>query len=167
MNTERSDRLADAWRKEAHTLQRASATCAKRFEASPERIFPLLCPTTEYDWIPGWTAELLHSKSGYAEHNAIFHTGFFSSDEIWVCTRFEPNRIIEYSSTSQDVCNKVDIRLDDHCDGTTTGTWVVTFSALTESGNASVAAAKSLSQHHLKLLLDALTHYLTTGEMAG
>jgi hypothetical protein len=167
MNTERSDRVAAAWGKEAHALQRANATCAKRFEASPETIFPLLCPTTEYDWIPGWTAELLHSKSGYAEHNAVFRTGFFGSDEIWVCTRFEPNRIIEYSRTSQDVCGTVDIRLDDHCDGTTTGTWVVTVSALTESGNASVAAAKSAGPQRLELLLGALAHYLTTGEMAG
>ena len=37
--------------------------------ATPERVFPLLCPVLEYRWIPTWQCELLHSDSGVAEED--------------------------------------------------------------------------------------------------
>lgn len=39
-------------------------------------IFPLLCPTREYDWIEGWECDLLYSESGIAEQDCIFNAGF-------------------------------------------------------------------------------------------
>lgn len=40
----------------------------------PERIFPLLCPVLEYDWVPGWECELVYTESGVAESGAVFRT---------------------------------------------------------------------------------------------
>lgn len=74
MNTEKSDKFVKEWTKRTNPLSRANITCQKTFRTSPEKLFPLLCPTTEYDWIPNWNGELLHSKSGLAEYNAIFKT---------------------------------------------------------------------------------------------
>ena len=42
--------------------------------ASPERVFPLLCPVREADWIPGWRYKLIYSESGVAELGCIFAT---------------------------------------------------------------------------------------------
>lgn len=42
--------------------------------ASPERVFPLLCPVREADWIPGWRCKLVYSESGVAELGCIFTT---------------------------------------------------------------------------------------------
>ena len=39
---------------------------------SPEQVFPLLCPTREYDWIETWQCELIYSDSGFAEPGCIF-----------------------------------------------------------------------------------------------
>ncbi|MCI5083781.1 MAG: hypothetical protein MRY78_18935 [Saprospiraceae bacterium] len=37
-------------------------------------IFPLLCPVREKDWLDGWEYEMIYSKSGLAEENAVFTT---------------------------------------------------------------------------------------------
>ena len=39
--------------------------------APVEDIFPLLGPIREYDWIPGWEADMIWSESGFAEEGAI------------------------------------------------------------------------------------------------
>ena len=44
--------------------------------APVEKVFPLLCPVREYEWIDGWSCRLVHSESGFAEKGAIFTTGF-------------------------------------------------------------------------------------------
>jgi len=40
--------------------------------ATPEKIFPLLCPAAEYDWIENWDCELVFSRSGVNEEGCIF-----------------------------------------------------------------------------------------------
>ena len=47
-----------------------------RLTAPPERVFPLLCPIKEYDWIPQWRCEMIYSKSGVAELGCVFKTDF-------------------------------------------------------------------------------------------
>lgn len=106
MNTERSDNFIREWTGKVNPLDRATVTCQRTFTTSPEKLFRLLCPTTEYDWIAGWKCELLHSNSGCAEYNAVFRTNFFGLEEIWTCTRYEPNKAIDYCRVSKDVCVK-------------------------------------------------------------
>jgi hypothetical protein len=31
--------------------------------AAPAQVFPLLCPVREYEWLPHWRCELLHSAA--------------------------------------------------------------------------------------------------------
>src|ERR1039457_1890234 len=42
--------------------------------APPERVFPLLCPVREADWLPGWQYRLIYSDSGVAELGCVFTT---------------------------------------------------------------------------------------------
>jgi hypothetical protein len=47
-------------------------------------VFPLLCPKREEDWIPGWECEVISSKSGHNEENAIFRTTKpYGTELIW------------------------------------------------------------------------------------
>ena len=49
------------------------------------KIFPLLCPVREYDWIDGWECEMIYSESGVAENNCIFKTDFMDrGEDLWV-----------------------------------------------------------------------------------
>jgi hypothetical protein len=126
----------------------------------------LLCPSTEYDWIPGFESELLHSKSGYAEYNAVFKTNVFGPDETWICTRYEANKALEYTSISDDCCGKLDFVLVDNCDGTVTGTWTIIRSALTKKGNLTETELEQAQAYIIKIL-DWLEHYIYTGEMVS
>ena len=42
--------------------------------ASPEAVFPLLCPVAESKWTPGWMPEVVFSVSGVVEQECIFMT---------------------------------------------------------------------------------------------
>jgi len=42
--------------------------------APPEKVFPLLCPVREDDWLPGWQYRLIYSDSGIAELGCVFTT---------------------------------------------------------------------------------------------
>ena len=53
-----------------HQVLRAEMALA----AAPARVFPLLCPVREAEWLPGWHAEVLHSASGLAELGCVFRT---------------------------------------------------------------------------------------------
>jgi len=164
MNTERSDEFIKSWEKQVNPLKSASFTLERTFRTSPEKLFPLLCPTTEYDWIPGWGCELLHSKSGYAEYNAVFRTTFLGPEEIWVCTRYEPNKAVEYARMSDGMAGKLDISFTDNLDGTVTGRWVVSASALVEAKNQAVAQWEA-GRRQFEGFLDLLEHYVNSGEI--
>ena len=164
MNTERSDEFIKSWEKQVNPLKTATFTCERTFRTSPEKLFPLLCPTTEYDWIPGWSRELLHSSSGYAEYGAVFRTSFLVPEEIWVCTRYEPHKAVEYARTSNGMVGKLDISFTDNLDGTVTGRWVVSSSALVEGMNQVVAQVDT-GRERFEGLLNLLEHYVNSGEM--
>ncbi len=104
--------------------------------ASPERIFPLLCPKREYDWIPTWDCEIIHTQSGYAELDCIFATGAGSDvKETWVVDRYEPNRLIQFIIFSGNRVTRYSITLEGKNDGTTQLVWEQTITALNEYGN--------------------------------
>lgn len=162
MDTTKSDIFVKDWKNGTRTFKRGAFTVQKNFKVTSKELFALLCPTTELDWIPHWKCELLHSISGYAEYNAVFKTTFFGTEEVWVCTRYELNKAIDYARWSKDLTSKLDIHLTDNCDGTVTGRWVVTASALTEEGNKLISKLEK-GKKHLETVLDGLDYYIRNG----
>lgn len=60
-------------------------------EAPPSRVFPLLCPVRESEWVPGWNYRLVYSKSRIAEEGCIFITPEDDGSETtWVVTGYDP-----------------------------------------------------------------------------
>jgi hypothetical protein len=75
--------------------------------AAPERVFPLLCPVREADWIPGWRYKLIYSESGVAELGCVFTTEdrvvesekySSGSDEELILEKLEPPRSLRNSA---------------------------------------------------------------------
>jgi hypothetical protein len=63
----------------------------QRNAAPPERVFPLLCPVREADWVPGWQYRLIYSESGVAEGGCVFITpNEDGSETTWVVTDYDP-----------------------------------------------------------------------------
>ena len=63
-------------------------------DAPPERVFPLLCPVREADWVPGWKYHLIYSESGIAEDGCVFSTpNDAGPDTVWMVTHYDPARL--------------------------------------------------------------------------
>jgi hypothetical protein len=59
--------------------------------APADRLFPLLCPVREYEWIEGWTCELVHTSSGLVEEGCVFVTRRpVEGTTTWVTTVHDP-----------------------------------------------------------------------------
>ncbi|MDP3177183.1 MAG: SRPBCC family protein [Spirochaetaceae bacterium] len=66
-------------------------------DARADDVFPLLCPIKEYDWLPGWSCEMVYSASGVAEKDAVFRTRErLGHKAVWTTITYEPPLFIEY-----------------------------------------------------------------------
>lgn len=135
--------------------------------ASPKTVFPLLCPTREYDWIENWKCELLFSKSGFAELDCVFTTNFPGDEkDTWIVDRFQPNKLIQFVRVSENRAIRYRITLSDNGNDTTTALWEQTVTALTEAGNRYVESLSDTEfSQKIKGLENLLNHYLKTGKM--
>jgi hypothetical protein len=70
---------------------RVTRTFTQQLVAEPAKVFPLLCPVREADWIEGWDPLVVFSHSGVAEPDCVFLTEASPSNAIWYITRHEPD----------------------------------------------------------------------------
>jgi hypothetical protein len=136
--------------------------------ATPERVFPLLCPVREYDWIESWRCELVHSDTGLASPDCIFRTAFSGDGAMtWVVSRYEPPRRIEFTCFVPDQCVvRLDIALEGTTEGDTRLHWSRRFFALGPQGERALEARTAESQRLLMRRLESeLNHFLRTGTM--
>ncbi len=58
--------------------------------AAPEKVFPLLCPVREADWLDGWRYNMIYSESGLVEEGAVFSTPYEGEeDTVWIVTKHD------------------------------------------------------------------------------
>jgi len=136
--------------------------------ARPERVFPLLCPVREREWIETWDARLVYSDSGVAELGCVFTTddphGRLS---VWTVSRYEPERgAIEFVIVSPRLfVSTLAIALDADGEGTR-AVWRRAFTALSGPGERVIdRLAGPAYEAGMQLLERQLRHYLDTGEM--
>lgn len=116
----------------------ATLQATLRFHAPPATLFPLLCPVRERDWLPGWEAQVLHSRSGLAELGCVFTTADpDGTKRVWVITRHEPQAgRIQFVQFISEVCViRLDIELAGDGDGTR-ASWVYEVTALAGGSEA-------------------------------
>ncbi|MFW9971741.1 MAG: hypothetical protein ACFFDF_16230 [Candidatus Odinarchaeota archaeon] len=145
--------------------KRSTDKFSRTFNATPEQIFPLLCPTREADWIPGWEAELIYTKSGYAEDKCVFRTDPSNSmgGTLWTFTGYKPNKYVEFVRFEPDILLHVKIDVIQNDNETTTMTWNITSTAISEKGNSLIKNTKS--NHKPNHVLIMMEHYLKTGKL--
>ncbi len=154
---------------EAFQAKRIERSYTQKIDAAPSQVFPLLCPVKEYDWIDGWTCEMIYSKSGVAENDCVFKTNFphEGGEEVWVVSRYEQDRAIEFVRVSQGLkASRLNIRLESDGNGGTTAVWTRTLTGLNAKGNEFVEKMTDDDfQDKMRTLERRLNHYLTTGKM--
>ena len=146
----------------AHRIERTVTFVAK---ASPETVFPLLCPVLEYKWISFWKCRMVYSQSGVAEKDCVFHTDMpHRGGELWVCHLYEPSSRIGYLRFGEDKVTKLEIFLTPQGEETQLS-WVTTYTGMGQTGEAYVTGM-TRERYELEVLSLArmLNHYLETGE---
>lgn len=114
----------------------------QRIHASPEEVFPLLCPELEKAWLPGWDYRMVHSASGVAEHGAVFETSHAMGVTRWVVTEHQPSRRVAFARFQPDgIVVQIEITLARHVDGTTAVGIEYTYTATHEAAGAILAAS--------------------------
>ena len=149
------------------SLPAVTRTCRFVVPAEPARVFPLLCPVREYDWIPTWRADILQSVSGVAEEDCVFRTsGHAGGAMTWVVSRYEPPDRIEFTCFEPGhYVFRLKIALAAVPGGTEltwTRRWLATAPA--DEAFAAASAAKDFDER-MAALERLLVHYLRTGTM--
>lgn len=144
----------------------------QNIEASPERVFPLLCPVREGEWLDGWSdaCEVLHTNSGVAEEGCVFRTGAGGPPEtVWIVTRHEPaQKIVEFARvTTGLVATKLDIRVEPAASDSSRVHITYTHTPLSQEGAEYVATAHSEEafRQSMKWWQDSMNHWLRSGRV--
>jgi hypothetical protein len=163
MDRTKSDKIIDRFNQNPIKMKRIYQEFTGTWNATVEDIFPLLCPSREADWIPGWDCELLYTKSGYAEDKCVFRTDKKNSigDGLWIFVGYEKNKYITFVRFQEDIITHTRINVDDNQDGTASATWLITQTALTKQGNLLLSNMPNLDGKPITKMID---HYLTHGK---
>jgi len=135
-------------------------------DAPPERVFPLLCPVREAEWVPGWEYRLVYSKSGLAELGCVFTTpNEDGSESTWVTTEYEPPRGIGFVWVWPGML-AARLRFElEAAGGKTRLRAQYEYTGLSEKGNAQVERyTEAWFADKMKKFEAALNHYLATGK---
>ena len=147
---------------------RATRKAVLHLHAPPAKVFPLLCPERERDWIAGWDYTMVYSQSGYAEPGCVFTTTL--PDEgmtIWTFTEHVPDRRVVISGVTPGLMSvhwEMDLSEPTPGDTDLAATWTVT--GLSEEGNRFVDTQLDERFSGLMGMIgQSLDHYLRTGIM--
>jgi hypothetical protein len=144
---------------------RVSRSYTQDLVAEPSRVFPLLCPVREADWIHGWDALSVLSNSGLAEPDCVFVTAAQPDDSIWYVTRHDPeNGFVEMLKITPHVTA---CRLSIQLRPVTTGSQAFITYTHTSLGPAGDAFVASFTEQHYAQFMQEwerrLNHYLVHG----
>ncbi len=140
--------------------------------AAPQKVFPLLCPVLEYEWIPDWSCTMIHSESGVAERDAIFATRQkLHKKVVWTAITYEPDRLIEYLLVmGAEAVVRLSISLQERGEGSAPATkvvWRMLFTAASPLARMGLRA--DFTEEKFQAMLGKrekeLGHYLETGTM--
>lgn len=145
---------------------------AQRIDAPPERVFPLLCPVREAEWLDGWAGalEMVHSESGLAEEGCVFRTRLPGRpDTVWTITRHDPERrLVEFFRVTDGlVATRLRIEVAAAPNGSSTLLVSYTFTPLGAPGRAFVEAnhSEDAFRRDMAWWEASLNHWLRTGEI--
>jgi hypothetical protein len=148
------------------SIKRVSRKYETDLPATPEIVFPLLCPVREYDWIREWRCEIVYSRNGFAELGCVFTTDFGDSNgqETWVVSHYDPNTKIAFIRTGLVRTVRYEVLLKPHENGSTI-LWHQEVTSLNTRGDELLEQyTEDAFRATMEPLNKMLAHYLQTGE---
>lgn len=133
---------------------RLTRSFVQRIHATPEQVFPLLCPELEKAWLPGWDYRMIHSASGVAELGAVFETRHALGTTKWIVTEYAPPRRVAFARWQPDgLLVHIQIALGRHVDGHT-AVCIEYTSTPTDEASREILAASTAQEW-----LDSMAHW--------
>lgn len=151
---------------------RITRTFTQHIAAAPARVFPLLCPVREGEWLDGWRdeMEMIHTDSGVAEDGCVFRTRVPGRPEtLWMIVRHDPvERVVEFARfTPGLVATRLAIRVEDAGAASSRVRVAYTVTPLGAEGRRFAAEAFSAEAFRANLVWweKSMNHWLESGEL--
>lgn len=148
--------------------KRITRTYVQKIEAAPDKIFPLLCPVRESEWLEGWQCQIIYSRSGLAEKDCIFKTSRDGEAEtVWTMTEYDRDKFIEFLMvTPGSRVGRLEIEIIQTSADTSDVHISYTFTALAEAGNLFIDAyTEDLFNQRMQWWERSMNHFLATGRL--
>jgi hypothetical protein len=169
----------------AFTSYRVAHEFTQTNPAPREKVFPLLCPVREADWLPGWRFRLIYSDSGIAEPGCVFttpnspssgsatpgspaQTDTAASEATWIVTDYDPSafRIMYVWFKPGLIVAELRIQLTPAEDGLTRTHVRYRYTGLSPDGNRELAGYDhKWFEAKMRNWEGTINHYLRTGQM--
>lgn len=153
----------------AFDAKRVSHEYTQANDAPPEKVFPLLCPVREADWVPGWKYTLIYSDSGVAEDGCVFSTPNDAAPEtVWMVTHYNPAAsTIAYAWVQPGmIATQLRISLSPAPGGKTSAHIHFLYTGLSPAGNVALERySPEWFRSNMQNWEKALNHYLRTGKL--
>ncbi|MCP4373873.1 MAG: hypothetical protein GY797_38090 [Deltaproteobacteria bacterium] len=70
--------------------KRIKRTYRQTINGTSDKVFQLLCPVREAEWLDGWWYNMIYSESGLVEEGAVFSTRYDGeADTVWIVTKHD------------------------------------------------------------------------------
>jgi len=70
--------------------KRIKRTYRQTIDGTSDKVFQLLCPVREAEWLDGWRYNMICSESGLVEEGAVFSTPYEGEeDTVWIVTKHD------------------------------------------------------------------------------
>ena len=145
---------------------RVSRSYTQQLGAGPDRVFELLCPVRETEWVNDWRPKVVFTESGLAEPGCVFITPSVPEDALWLMTEYDRgrHRLQIVKMIPGVVVGTIDIDLkaagSDACEADIT----YAYTALSDHGDR---ALEEFTEAHFESFMKTwereLNHYLETG----
>jgi len=148
--------------------QRIAREYRQTINAKPEKVFTLLCPVREAEWLDGWRYNMIYSESGLVEEGAVFRTPYEGEeDTVWIVTKHDSKtHVVEFARfthSSRTCLLKIAVKTKDENSSSVDVSY--TYTGITPAGNAFI---DNFSE---EVFLEAVTfweksmnYFLETGE---
>ena len=118
--------------------KRVTRVYSQTINATPEKVFPLLCPVREAEWLDGWQYDMIYSDSGLVEEGAVFSTPYEGEeDTVWIVTKHDPRNheivFARYTPNSRTCVLEIAVKPKDENSSTVDISY--TYTGITQAGN--------------------------------
>jgi hypothetical protein len=148
--------------------KRVTRTYCQTIHADPAKVYALICPVKEAEWLDGWQYEMIYSQTGLAEEGCVFKSqNEGEADTIWLITKRDDERLeTELARLTPDSrIAKLTIRVQAAGNGQSRVDIQYVFTALNETGNQFI---DSFSEENfikdMQFWEASMNHYLETGQ---